>query len=65
MAPPDAGYVSLADLAKYSGLSVRSLRRHIDGPPGEALPWYRDKIVVKLSEYDGGVQQFRSSRLPR
>lgn len=59
-------YMSLATLAGYSGLSVRTLRTYLDGPPGEALPCYRidGKILVKRSAFDAWMEQFRSRGRP-
>lgn len=56
------GYLSLRALAAYSGLSVRTLRYRI-ADASHPLPHYRigDRIVVRQSEYDAWVQQFRRS----
>jgi hypothetical protein len=48
-------YLSLRALADYAGLSVKTLRKHIDADPDNALPCYRvggGKILVRRSEYD-------------
>jgi hypothetical protein len=58
-------HLSLAQLVRYSGLSLRTPRGYVDGRPGAALPGYRDKSVVERLEDDRAVQQVRSSRLPR
>jgi hypothetical protein len=60
------GNLGLTELAKYSGLSVRTLRTYLDGAPGEALPCFRvgGKIVVKRSEFDAWMEQFRSRGRP-
>lgn len=54
------GYLSLRDLATYSGLSVSTLRDYVNHlrPP---LPHYRigARIMVRRSEFDQWVRQFR------
>lgn len=59
VAPADP-YLSLRDLAHYSGLSVRSLRSYLVDRTGP-LPHYRvgGKVLVKRSEFDGWAQRFR------
>src|SRR5712692_3662109 len=59
-------FLSLRALADYSGLSVRTLRGYIDGLPDEALPCYRvnGKILVRRSEFDAWIGQFRSRGRP-
>jgi excisionase family DNA binding protein len=54
-------YLSLRALAGYCGLSVRKLRDYLDDP-AHPLPCYRvgGKILVRRSEFDTWVQQFRS-----
>jgi predicted DNA-binding transcriptional regulator AlpA len=54
------GYLPLKALAQYSGLSVRTLRSYL-ASPSHPLPCFRigGKIVVKRSEYDRWVNQFR------
>src|SRR5919106_871325 len=47
--------LSLRALADYAGLSVKTLRKHFDADPDDALPCYRvggGKILVRRSEYD-------------
>jgi len=63
----DEGSLSLSVPATCAGVTVRALGGYVDGIPGEALPCYRisDKIVVKCSKCDGGLQQFRFLRQPR
>jgi hypothetical protein len=48
-------FLNLKALAQYSGLSVRTLRCHINGEPSVALPCYRlDRLIlVRRSEFDG------------
>jgi excisionase family DNA binding protein len=62
----DDQYLSLKNLAKYSGLSVNTLRRHIDAGPSTALPCYRvgGKILVRRSEFDSWVAQWRQEANP-
>ncbi len=59
-------YLSLSRLSAYSGLSVRTLRGYVDGLPGEALPSYRPggKILVRRSEFDAWIAQFRTRGRP-
>lgn len=59
-------FLSLKALASYSGLSVRTLRHYIELPPDEALPCYRvgGKILVRRSELDGWIAQYRSRGRP-
>jgi hypothetical protein len=59
-------FLSLRALATYSGLSVRTLRSHIDGEPATSLPCYRigGKIVVRRSEYDRWAEQFHARGRP-
>jgi hypothetical protein len=59
-------YLPLRALATYSGLGVRTLRGYIDRLPDEALPAYRvgGKILVRRSEYDAWVAQFRAQGRP-
>jgi hypothetical protein len=58
-------YLPLRALAKYSGLSVRSLRSHLTGR-AHPLPHYRigGKILVRRSDYDAWVTQFRANVAP-
>ena len=56
-------YLSLRALAGYSGLSVRTLRsRLVDGT--HPLPHYRvgGKILVRRSDFDRWVEQFRATQ---
>jgi hypothetical protein len=52
-------YLDLADLTRYSGLSLRTLHRHLTGPT--PLPAYRigGKLLVRCSEFDTWAMQFR------
>jgi excisionase family DNA binding protein len=53
-------FLSLKALASYSGLSVRKLRDLLVDPT-RLLPHYRvgGKILVRRSEFDGWMQQYR------
>lgn len=59
-------FLSLRALAGYSGLSVRTLRSFLDLPPDQALPCYRPrgKILVRRSEFDGWMEQYRARGRP-
>ena len=59
-------YLSLRALANYSALSVRTLRTLLELPPDEALPCYRlpGKILVRRSEFDAWMGQYRSRGRP-
>jgi len=50
----EPGYLSLKDLARYSGLSVNTLRGLVNKPPHEALPVIRlgIKLLIKRSDWD-------------
>lgn len=62
MTTPGEGYVSLKDLATYSGLSKRTLRGYLTHAAWP-LPHYRigGKILVRRSEYDAWVVTFRAT----
>lgn len=67
LASPADPYLSLRALAGYSGLSVRTLRKFLERtPPAQALPCYRlaGKVVVRRSEFDAYMQQYRSQGRP-
>lgn len=53
----DDRYLSLTELAAYSGLSVRTLTRHIHAAEAP-LPHYRigTRILVRRSEFDSWVR---------
>jgi hypothetical protein len=59
-------YLSLRALAAYSGLSVRTLRGYLGLSPDQALPCYRagGKILVRRSEFDAWMEQYRSRGRP-
>ncbi len=59
-------YLPLRALAAYSGISVRTLRGYLDGPPAEALPCFRvgGKILVRRSEFDAWIERYRSCGRP-
>ncbi len=54
-------FLTLAQLASYSKLSVRTLRKFLALPPGQALPAYRPgrRVLVRRSEYELWVRQYR------
>ena len=58
---PRDGYLPLTELARYSGLSVRTLRGYITAKRNP-LPHYRPgaKVVVRRSEFDAWMHAFRS-----
>jgi hypothetical protein len=58
----DAGYLPLTALARYSGLSVRTLRTHL-ARRSHPLPCFRigGKILVKRADFDMWAEQFRST----
>lgn len=60
-------FLSLRALAAYSSLSVRTLRALIDLSRDQALPCYRlpGKVLVRRSEFDGWIAQYRSRGRPR
>ncbi len=57
-------YMSLKTLARYSGLSVRTLRAHI-ADAAHPLPCYRPsggaagKVLVRRSEFDRWMGRYR------
>ena len=61
----DDAYLSLVALSKYCGLSVRTLRDHIDALDNP-LPVYRigRKITARRSEYDAWAARFRTEGKP-
>ena len=61
--PVDEGYLSLRALATYSSLSVRTLREYLTHPT-HPLPHLKmpGKILVKKSDFDLWVEQFRVVR---
>lgn len=55
-------YLTLQQLALYSKVSVRQLRKYLALPPGQALPCYRygrNRLVVRRSEFDIWFVQYR------
>lgn len=58
----DDPYLSLPELARYSGLSVRVLRDRLHDPT-HPLPFYQvgARKLVKRSEYDTWAQRFRET----
>jgi excisionase family DNA binding protein len=59
----DDAYFPLVELAKYAGLSVRTLRGYITDRM-RPLPHFRvgGKILVRRSDLDSWASQFRVSR---
>ena len=60
MSTPLDPFLPLKALATYAGLSIRTLRTHLEDP-GHPLPCYRigGKILVRRSEYDIWAARFR------
>jgi excisionase family DNA binding protein len=60
-------YLSVAELATYSGLSVRTLKRYLAQPPQDALPCLRvgRRVLVKKSSFDDWIARFTSCGPPR
>jgi len=58
-------YLSLRALATYSGLSVRKLRDHLEDV-AHPLACYRvgGKILVRRSEFDAWIAQYRQNGQP-
>src|SRR2546425_4685357 len=55
-------YLTLQQLAAYSKVSVRQLRKYLALPPGQALPCYRygrNHLVLRRSEFDTWFVQYR------
>jgi excisionase family DNA binding protein len=59
MEQPDS-YLTLRALAKYSGLSVRTLRNHLTNA-SSPLPHYRigGKLLIRRSDFDEWAMRFR------
>lgn len=57
------GYLSVPELAAYSGLSERTLRTHL-GDPVRPIPHYRfgSRVLVKPTEFDQWARAFRVDR---
>lgn len=55
-------YLTLAELAAYSKISVRQLRKYLALPPGAALPCYRPgrSVRVRRHEFDAWFAQYRT-----
>jgi excisionase family DNA binding protein len=60
---PGDRYLTLSDLAAYSGLSVRTLQRHLAAPI-HSLPRYRvgGRVLVRQSEFDAWMAEQREVR---
>ena len=54
-------FLSLRAASEYLGLSIKTLRRAVNGAPDEALPCYRvgALILVRRSEIDAWMAQRR------
>jgi excisionase family DNA binding protein len=59
-------FLSLRAASAYLGLSIKTLRRAVNGPPDEALPCYRvgAAILVRRSEADAWMAQRRTVGRP-
>lgn len=61
-------FLSIRALAGYSNLSPRTIRAFLDLPPDRALPCYRlgvrGKILIRRSEFDSWLEQYRSRGRP-
>lgn len=64
--PVAGGYLPLRTLAGYAGLSLRTLRGYLTHP-ARPLPHYRvgGRILVKRSDFDAWVEQFRVAVEPQ
>ena len=63
----DDPFMSLRQLAAYSGMSLRTLQRHCAGVSGSVLPHYRPaggKVFVRKSEFDSWMAQWRRDTVP-
>lgn len=58
-------FLSIRALAQYSSLGIRKIRDHLDDAVNP-LPCYRvgGKIVVRRSEFDTWIQQYRAHGRP-
>jgi len=61
----DDALMTLRELSAYSRLSLRTLQRHVAGLTRWRLPHYRvgGKILVRRSEFDGWLEQWRRDAL--
>jgi len=59
-------YLTLPELAAYTKLSVRQLRKWLALPPDRALPCYRPgrKVLVRRQEFDEWFERFRTQGRP-
>lgn len=64
--PTDDRYLTLAALVEYSGLSLRTLMRHLHAAD-RPLPHYRigNRVMVLRSEFDAWVRGARVQTTPR
>jgi hypothetical protein len=60
-------YLSLKQLATYSGLSKNTLRGYIEDEPAVALPCHRvgGKIMVRVRDFDAWMQGRRAVGKPK
>jgi hypothetical protein len=60
--PHDDAYLSVRSLARYSDLSIRTLRTYL-AHPTRPIPHFKmqGKILVKRSEFDAWMLAFRSA----
>ena len=58
--------LSLKALTAYSSIAPRTLRQYLELAPEDALPCYRlpGKILVRRSEFDAWIAQYRSRGRP-
>lgn len=60
-------YLTLEELAKRTGLSVRTLRHYLNLPPAQALPCYRFSarvVRVRSSDFESWALQRRAQGRP-
>jgi hypothetical protein len=62
----DDEYLTLVQLAAYSKISGRQLRKYLSLPPNQALPCYRPgrKVLVRWSEFDIWFSRYRQRGKP-
>jgi len=64
---PSNEYLTLEELARRTGLSVRTLRHYINLPPDQALPCYRFSarvVRVRGSDFETWALQRRTQGRP-
>ena len=55
-------YLDINRLSKYSSLGVGTIRDYLKGPDGIPHFKLRGKILVKESEFDSWIEQFRAEQ---